>query len=44
MENMTIGEIVDYIIEYNERNKTEEKDKPKKRKATQGDIDAFFGG
>lgn len=51
MQEMTLGEVVDYVIDYNERNKEEdeeeEKEKPKKskvlRKATQNDIDAFFG-
>ena len=42
---MTIGEVVDYVIAYNERNKETEADekKDKKRKATQDDINAFFG-
>lgn len=48
MQEMTLGEVVDYVIDYNERNKEEdEEEKPKKskvlRKATQNDIDAFFG-
>ena len=42
MQDMTIGQVVDFCIEYNNRNT--EKKKPKKRKATQSDIDAFFGG
>lgn len=42
MQDMTIGQVVDFVIEYNNRN-TEHK-KPKKRKATQSEINAFFGG
>lgn len=49
MQEMTLGEVVDFVIDYNERNKEEEKDDKDEdtgsvRKATQGDIDAFFGG
>ena len=41
---MQIGTIVDYCIDYNERIKqAESDDKPKKRKASQADINAFFG-
>lgn len=42
---MQIGSIVDYCIDYNERNRQPEdsKEKPAKRKATQADINAFFG-
>lgn len=42
---MTIGEVVDFVIAYNDRVKEAEKEekKDKKRKATQRDIDAFFG-
>lgn len=43
LKEMTLGEIVDFVIDYNERNKEEDEEKPKKRKATQRDIDAFFG-
>lgn len=45
MKTMQIGQIVDYCIDYNNREKkAEQKAKaPKRRKATQGDIDAFFG-
>lgn len=45
VSKMSIGQIVDFCIEYNNRQqKNEEKNKPKARKATQQDIDAFFGG
>lgn len=42
---MTIGEVVDFVIAYNDRVKEAEKEekKDKKRKATQKDIDAFLG-
>ena len=42
---MTIGEVVDYIIEYNDRNKedTKKEEKTKRRRANQSDIDAFLG-
>lgn len=46
---MELGQIVDYCIEYNKANEKEYKDaklqesKPKARKATQADWDAFFG-
>ena len=42
---MTIGEVVDFVIAYNDRVKEAENEekKDKKRKATQKDIDAFFG-
>lgn len=47
---MTLGQVIDYIIEYNNRQrraerkaKHEEDDEPKRRKATQADIDAYFG-
>lgn len=42
IRRMTIGQVVDFCIEYNNRNTTDER--PKRVKATQGDIDAFFGG
>lgn len=46
MERMTIGQIVDFCIEYNNRQYKAEKEKgkPQKRMATQQDINAFFGG
>ena len=46
---MTIGQLVDYVISYNQRQKMAEKEakkqenKENRRKATQQDIDAFFG-
>lgn len=45
---MQLGEIVDYCIEYNNRQKRaeeaqEESKKPKKRYATQDEIRAYFG-
>ena len=42
IRRMTLGQIVDFVIEYNNRN--EKDDKPKRVKATQADIHAFFGG
>lgn len=45
MRRMTVGQVVDFVIAYNERNRddNDKKRKTKKRKATQGDINAFFG-
>ena len=45
MRKMQIGQVVDFVISYNERNKRAEKEAKKvhKRKATQDDINAFFG-
>ena len=52
IRRMTVGQVVDFVIDYNERQDRAEKaqgkperkeEKPKKRKATQSDIDAFFG-
>ena len=42
---MQVGQVVDFVISYNERNKQAEKEskKEKKRRASQGDINAFFG-
>lgn len=45
MRRMQIGSIVDFIIDYNDRQKQSEEQETKGtiRKATQADIDAFFG-
>lgn len=45
---MQIGRVVDFCIEYNNRQARAEREaekakKPKKRKASQGEINAFFG-
>lgn len=49
IRKMQLGQVVDFCIAYNERmkeaeeqQKTEEKH-PKRRKATQADIAAYFG-
>lgn len=42
MRRMTPGQVVDFVIEYNNRNEKDER--PKRVKATQSDINAFFGG
>lgn len=44
MRKMTLGQVVDYVIEYNNRQEKAEKNEPTKRWATQGDINAFLGG
>lgn len=44
MRKMQLGQVVDFCIAYNEREKKAEKqEKSNKRKATQADIKAFFG-
>ncbi len=43
IRKMQIGQIVDFCIAYNDRKKEEEKPSSGKRKATQADIDGFFG-
>ena len=45
LKKMELGQILDYFIEYNRVHsiKDEEEEKPKKRKATQADWDAFLG-
>lgn len=45
MRSMQLGQVLDYCIEsINMRSKSEKAaKKPKRRKATQADIDAFFG-
>lgn len=41
IEQMTIGQVVDFCIEYNNRNKEEKK--TDRRKATREDYRLFFG-
>lgn len=42
---MEVGQLVDYCIEYNRQEEAStSEDGPKKRKATQSDWDAFYGG
>ena len=45
MRRMPVGHIVDFVVDYNDREKRREKEneKPKRRKATQADINSFFG-
>lgn len=45
MRSMQLGQVLDYCIEsLNMKTKAEKASKkPKRRKATQADIDAFFG-
>lgn len=46
IRRMPLGQVVDYVISYNERNEKQEEKKPESdrpRKATQADINAFFG-
>lgn len=47
VRRMQIGQLVDFCITYNERQKRAEQqengNKPKKVKATQAQIDAYFG-
>ena len=49
IRKMQIGQVVDFCIAYNERQKAAEKAQKRaekhgnKRKATQNDINAFFG-
>lgn len=43
---MQIGQAVDFVVAFNERYEKSEKEnnnKPKKRRATQAEIDAFLG-
>ena len=44
VKKMDLGRILDYCMEYNELHKVEDEKKPKARKATQADWDAFLGG
>lgn len=47
IRRMQIGQVVDFCIEYNRRQQTEEESEHKehrgRRNATQKDIDAFLG-
>lgn len=45
IRRMQLGQVVDFVISYNERNKQMEKEskKQQKRRASQNDINAFFG-
>ena len=48
IQKMQVGQIVDFCISYNERQKDAEErarkeQKPRTREATQADIDAYFG-
>ena len=45
IRHMQVGQVVDFVISYNERNKRAEKEskKKQKRKASQNDINAYFG-
>lgn len=48
IRKMQIGQVVDFCIAHNERQKDAEErakkeQKPRKRKASQADIDAYFG-
>ena len=44
---MQLGQVVDFVIAYNERQKESEKEskrqEKRKRRASQNDIDLFFG-
>lgn len=46
IQRMTLGQLVDYCTEYdNQEKKANQKaDKPTRKRASQADIDAFFGG
>ena len=49
IRRMTVGQVVDFVIAYNDRQKKSEKAQKHaekhgtKRKASQNDINAFFG-
>ena len=49
IRRMQLGQVVDFVIAYNQRQKEAEKahkraeKRGKKRKATQNDINSFFG-
>lgn len=42
IRRMQLGQVVDFVVAYNERQEKAEK-RGAKRKATQNDINAFFG-
>lgn len=46
VSKMSIGQIVDFCIEYNNRHAqdNEQEEKPKTRWATRDEVNAFFGG
>lgn len=44
MRRMQLGAIVDYCIEYDRQHNTEKKKDGGRHKATQAEIDAYFGG
>lgn len=49
LRRMQLGQVVDFIIAHNKRQEEAEKaeeqrkNKPRRRKATQADINAYFG-
>lgn len=49
VKKMQIGQVVDFVIDYNNRQKRAEREsvreerRGRRRKATQNDINAFFG-
>ena len=47
IRNMQLGQVVDFVIAYNDRQKESEKQSKKqgkrRRRASQNDIDLFFG-
>ena len=49
IKEMTIGQVVDFVVDYNRRHerneemRSEEESRPKRHLATQAEIDAFFG-
>lgn len=43
IRKMQLGQVVDFVIAYNDRHTRAEKEEKKKRKASQQDINAFFG-
>ena len=44
VRRMTMGQVVDFVIEYNNRQEKANSKEPSKRWATQSDINAFLGG